>query len=68
VERLGTGAGIGLSDKTVRSYLDILTGTFMVRQLLPSALNPFDVLKQETFLAPGHRSGKSLVEEIGGIL
>lgn len=29
------GASMGLSDKTVRSYLDILTGTFMVRQLQP---------------------------------
>jgi uncharacterized protein len=28
-------AAIGLSDKTVRSYLDVLTGTFMVRQLQP---------------------------------
>ncbi|MGQ9661551.1 MAG: ATP-binding protein [Kiritimatiellia bacterium] len=27
--------GMGLSDKTVRSYLDILTDTFMVRQLQP---------------------------------
>ena len=26
---------MGLSDKTVRSYLDILTGTFMIRQLHP---------------------------------
>ena len=26
---------MGLSDKTVRSYLDILSGTFMVRQLQP---------------------------------
>ena len=26
---------MGLSDKTVRSYLDILAGTFMIRQLLP---------------------------------
>lgn len=26
---------MGLSDKTVRSYLDILTGTFMVQQLQP---------------------------------
>ena len=26
---------MGLSDKTVRSYLDILNGAFMVRQLLP---------------------------------
>ena len=26
---------MGLSDKTIRSYLNILTGTFMVRQLQP---------------------------------
>jgi len=26
---------MGLSDKTVRGYLDSLTGTFMVRQLQP---------------------------------
>ncbi|MCI0408590.1 MAG: ATP-binding protein, partial [Acidobacteria bacterium] len=26
---------MGLSDKTVRSYLDVLTGTFLVRQLQP---------------------------------
>jgi uncharacterized protein len=26
---------MGISDKTVRSYLDILTGTFMIRQLQP---------------------------------
>jgi predicted AAA+ superfamily ATPase len=26
---------MGMSDKTVRSYLDILTGTFMIRQLQP---------------------------------
>jgi hypothetical protein len=26
---------MGLSDKTVRSYLDILTGTFMIRQIQP---------------------------------
>ncbi len=26
---------LGISDKTVKNYLDILTGTFMVRQLLP---------------------------------
>jgi len=26
---------MGLSDKTVRSYLDILTGTYMVRQVQP---------------------------------
>jgi predicted AAA+ superfamily ATPase len=24
---------MGVSDKTVRSYLDVLTGTFMMRQL-----------------------------------
>jgi predicted AAA+ superfamily ATPase len=30
---------MGLSDKTVRSYLDILTGTFMVRQLQPWIAN-----------------------------
>jgi predicted AAA+ superfamily ATPase len=29
------GRSIGFSDKTVRSYLDILTGTFMIRQLQP---------------------------------
>ncbi len=29
------GRSLGLSDKTVRSYLDILTGTYMVRQLQP---------------------------------
>jgi predicted AAA+ superfamily ATPase len=29
------GRSMGLSDKTVRSWLDILTGTFMVRQLQP---------------------------------
>jgi predicted AAA+ superfamily ATPase len=29
------GRSMGLSDKTVRSYLDILAGTFMVRQLQP---------------------------------
>lgn len=29
------GRSMGLSDKTVRGYLDILTGTYMVRQLLP---------------------------------
>ncbi|MBA4389643.1 MAG: hypothetical protein C0399_01735 [Syntrophus sp. (in: bacteria)] len=29
------GRSMGLSDKTVRSYLDILTGTFVVRQLQP---------------------------------
>jgi len=30
---------MGLSDRTVRSYLDILTGTFMVRQLQPWYVN-----------------------------
>jgi len=30
---------MGLSDKTVRSYLDILTGTFLVRQLQPWHIN-----------------------------
>jgi predicted AAA+ superfamily ATPase len=29
------GRSMGLSDKTVRGYLDVLTGTFMVRQLQP---------------------------------
>lgn len=29
------GRAMGLSDKTVRAYLDILTGTFMIRQLQP---------------------------------
>lgn len=29
------GRSMGYSDKTVRSYLDILTGTFMIRQLQP---------------------------------
>lgn len=29
------GRSLAVSDKTVRSYLDILTGTFMVRQLQP---------------------------------
>jgi predicted AAA+ superfamily ATPase len=29
------GRSMGLSDKTVRGYLDILTGTYMVRQLQP---------------------------------
>lgn len=30
---------MGLSDKTVRSYLDVLTGTFLVRQLQPWHIN-----------------------------
>jgi len=29
------GRAMGFSDKTMRAYLDILTGTFMVRQLMP---------------------------------
>jgi predicted AAA+ superfamily ATPase len=29
------GRAMGLSDKTMRAYLDILTGTFMIRQLMP---------------------------------
>ena len=29
------GRSMGLTDKTVRSYLDILTATFMIRQLQP---------------------------------
>jgi len=29
------GRSLGISDTTVRRYLDLLTGTFMVRQLLP---------------------------------
>lgn len=29
------GRSLGVSDKTTRSYLDILTGTYLVRQLLP---------------------------------
>jgi hypothetical protein len=34
------GRSMGLSDKTVRGYLDILTGTCMVRQLQPWFENP----------------------------
>ena len=29
------GRAMGFSDKTMRSYLDILSGTFMIRQLMP---------------------------------
>lgn len=29
------GRAMGLSDKTMRAYLDVLTGTFMIRQLMP---------------------------------
>ncbi len=29
------GRALSLSDKTVRRYLDLLTGTFMIRQLAP---------------------------------
>lgn len=39
---------MGLSDKTVRSYLDILTGTFMVRQLQPW----FENLKKRQVKSP----------------
>jgi len=39
---------MGLSDKTVRSYLDILTGTFMVRQLQPW----FENMKKRQVKAP----------------
>lgn len=39
---------MGLSDKTVRSYLDILTGTFMVRQLQPW----FENIKKRQVKAP----------------
>jgi len=39
---------MGLSDKTVRSYLDLLTGTFMVRQLQPW----FENLKKRQVKAP----------------
>jgi len=34
------GRAMGLSDKTVRGYLDILSGAFMVRQLQPWYENP----------------------------
>jgi uncharacterized protein len=33
------GRSMGLTDKTVRSYLDILTGTYMIRQLQPWVAN-----------------------------
>ena len=33
------GRSMGLTDKTIRSYLDILTGTYMVRQLQPWIAN-----------------------------
>lgn len=39
---------MGLSDKTVRSYLDILTGTFMIRQLQPW----YENLKKRQVKAP----------------
>lgn len=38
----------GVSDKTVRGYLDLLTGTFMVRQLLPW----FENVKKRQVKAP----------------
>ena len=31
----GLGRSLGTTDKTVRGYLDLLTGTYMVRQLQP---------------------------------
>ncbi|MBK7203433.1 DUF4143 domain-containing protein [Candidatus Amarolinea dominans] len=39
MERIRIGAIQGLSDKTVRSYLDLLTGAFMVRPLQPWHIN-----------------------------
>ncbi|MFK5927226.1 MAG: ATP-binding protein [Desulfuromusa sp.] len=42
------GRSMGLSDKTVRNYLDILSGTFMVRQLQPWHAN----LKKRQVKAP----------------
>ncbi len=33
------GTSLGVADTTVRHYLDILTGTFMIRQLLPWLAN-----------------------------
>lgn len=42
------GRSLGLNDKTVRSYLDILSGTFMVRQLQPWHVN----LKKRQVKAP----------------
>ena len=42
------GRSMGLSDKTVRGYLDILTGTFMVRQLQPW----FENLKKRQVKSP----------------
>jgi uncharacterized protein len=42
------GRSMGLSDKTVRAWLDILTGTFMVRQLQPW----FENLKRRQVKSP----------------
>lgn len=42
------GRSMSLTDKTVRSYLDILTGTFMVRQLQPW----FENIKKRQVKAP----------------
>jgi len=42
------GRSMGLSDKTVRGYLDVLTGAFMVRQLQPW----FENLKKRQVKAP----------------
>ena len=58
------GRSMGLSDKTIRSYLDILSGTFMVRQLQPWYENiakrqvkaPKIYLRDTGLLhSPGHR-------------
>ncbi|RLI93601.1 MAG: hypothetical protein DRO90_03325 [Candidatus Altiarchaeales archaeon] len=35
----GISRSMGLSDKTIRSYLDILSGTYMIRQLQPWHVN-----------------------------
>lgn len=42
------GRSMGLNDKTVRNYLDILSGTYMVRQLLPW----YENLKKRQVKAP----------------
>ncbi len=42
------GRSMGVSDKTVRQYLDILTGTYMVRQLQPW----FENLKKRQVKSP----------------
>ena len=47
---------MGLSDKTLRGYLDLLTGTYMVRQLLPW----YENLGKRQVKAP--RMGSSILE------